>query len=688
MQIKEVMTSNPITLSVENTLNDTAEIFIESNIDSAPVVDKDYCLVGIFTKSDFFSAIKNKKPYSTKIEQIMNKNFTCISEEDNASIVFDKVEEKFPVVNYRNQLAGILTKTDLLKAYYRKLKYTINNLNAILSSTNNAIIAIDTQECLTFFNKSAEKILGVTATQVLGKKILDVLPDSSLPKILKTGQKEISRTISMNGKTLVTNRTPIISDENKIIGAVAVFQDITDYENIVQELHNEQNETAILKTILEIAYDGIVVVDKDGFITMISNAYKKFLGLEDDEVIGKHVTEIIENTRMHIVAKNGLPEVADLQKIKGNYMIATRIPIIKEGNIVGAVGKVLFRNIDELNALHKKIGKMEQELEQYKGELKKVHTARYSFDSLLGKSKEIKMSKFIAKKAAHTDSNVLLIGESGTGKELFAHAIHKDSRRASFPFVKVNCAAIPHELLESELFGYETGAFTGAKKGGKIGKFEVADGGTIFLDEIGDMPLHMQAKLLRVLQEKEIERIGSNTPQKIDVRIIAATNRNLEEMVNKGDFRNDLYYRLNVVTINIPPLRERFEDIENLAYYFVDKIRTHLGKHIEKISEEALKYLKNYPWPGNIRELENVIERAVNIIDKESVILPKHLPDKITGEISAKEINSLKDILEDAEKQALIDALKLTRGNKSKAAQLLKLSRSSFYEKITKYQLM
>ncbi len=449
-----------------------------------------------------------------------------------------------------------------------------------------------------------------------------------------------------------------------------------------------QQKAELLETIMEFAYDGIIMVDQDGFITMMNKEYADFLGVSVEEAIGKHCSEIVENTRMHVVAKTGKPEIADLQKINGDYMVATRIPIIKNNKIKGAVGKVLFKNVSGFNSLHKRIKTMEKELKEYKGELKELNKAKYNFNNLLGNSPQLIEAKNLADKAASTDSNVLLLGESGTGKELFAHAIHNASSRAVGSFVKVNCAAIPPDLLESELFGYEEGSFTGAKKGGKKGKFEAADGGTIFLDEIGELPLHMQVKFLRVLQEREVEKIGATTSKPIDVKVIAATNRNLEEMVERGEFRLDLYYRLNVVMINIPPLRNREGDIVLLTNFLMKKLSSRLGKQVSGISEEALRALNAYEWPGNIRELENVLERAINVCDQKSLIDVAHLPEKIKGKQEPKSLKSLEEMIKDTEKKALLDSLAISKGNKSKAAKLLNVSRSTFYEKLIKYDLL
>lgn len=424
MKVKDVMTFNPITLSTNSTLKDGAEVFSNSHIDSTPVVDDRFRLVGIFSKLHLFEAIKEGKSSNTLIKDLMSTKVACIQEEEDTNIVFDKKEEKFPIVSKNNKLVGILTKTDLLKSYYKKLEYTVKNLNAILSSTNNGIIAIDSSSRITFFNKAAGRILGKDSNAFLGKSILEIMETSRLPYILETGEKEIGETMGYNNKKIITNRTPIMH-EGRVIGAVAVFQDITDYDNLLEELDIQKNVTDVLKTILDIAYDGIVVVDEKGYITMISKAYTKFLGVEEKEVIGKFVGDVIENTRMHIVVKTGRAEIADLHKIKGDYMIATRIPIIKNGEVLGAVGKVLFRKVEDLNILHKRISKMDEELAHYKGEVKNANCAYYSFDSIIGNSKEINAAKTLGEKASHSKSNVLLLGESGTGKELFVHAIHK-----------------------------------------------------------------------------------------------------------------------------------------------------------------------------------------------------------------------------------------------------------------------
>ena len=472
-----------------------------------------------------------------------------------------------------------------------------------------------------------------------------------------------------------------MGDEEYQIYLLLFTNNKSDFLNI------DNHEELLFKDIIEFAYDGLVMVDTEGYVQMLSHAYADFLGVDQESSIGKHVTEVIENTRMHVVAKTGKQEVAELQKIKDNYIIATRSPIRKQGKLIGAVGKILFKNVGQFTALSKRINSLEVELKKYKGDFRERNKASYTFDHLMGRSPAFMEVKGQAKIAAKSDSNVLILGESGTGKELFAHSIHNDSRRAMGVFVKVNCAAIPAELLESELFGYEEGSFTGAKKGGKAGKFEAAEGGTIFLDEIGELPLHMQVKLLRVLQEKEIERVGSTGSIPIDVRVIAATNRNLEEMVSKGEFRLDMYYRLKVLQIHVPSLRERPEDIEILVNHLVEKYQNLMKKRVKGMSDQALRLLRLYKWPGNIRELENIIERAMNIVEEGEMIRSKHLPKEITGHKEAVSIRTLAEVMDETERAAIVSCLEMTSGNKSETAKRLGVSRTTLYEKMNKYGL-
>ena len=447
----------------------------------------------------------------------------------------------------------------------------------------------------------------------------------------------------------------------------------------------------MLEEALGHAYEGLMITGPDGTIIKINRAYATFLGSRVEDLVGKHCTEVIENTRMHIVAKTGVPEIAQVQRIHGHDMICSRIPIVERGEVVAVVGKVMFQDIDDLFAMSERFTNLKKEMEFYKAELGKRLGARYSFESIVGTSRKLEQVKALGRKVARADTTVLLQGESGTGKELFAHSIHVESHRALRPFIKVNCAAIPETLFESELFGYKSGAFTGAQRHGKKGKFALADGGTLFLDEISELPVTMQVKLLRALQEKEIEPVGAVEPEPVDVRIIAATNRDLESLLKRGEFRHDLYYRLNVVRLEIPPLRDRSEDIPPLTEQLLRQLEKETGIPVEGIDAEAEAALCAHTWPGNVRELRNVLEQAL-YVKSGRVIARRDLPRSISraagGVTPSPNEHALRDVLRHTEEELIRRALQEAKGDKLLAAARLGISKSSLYAKIEEYHIV
>lgn len=467
-----------------------------------------------------------------------------------------------------------------------------------------------------------------------------------------------------------------------------------------------QHQMEMIDEFIERAYEGLVIVDANGIVTKFK--YEKLMGIREEDAIGKHVSEVIENTRMHKVLETGKSEIGDIQKINGHDMIATRIPIIRDGEIIGAVGTVLFKDVAEVKHMADYIETMNSQMKKYKREIKRLNQAKYDFENILTQNPHMEYLIDIARRAAETNSTVCIEGESGTGKEYFAHAIHKGSYRKYGPFVKINCAAIPKDLLESELFGYEPGAFTGASSTGKIGKFELATGGTIFLDEIGTMPLDMQAKLLRVLEEREFERVGGNNKVEVDVRVISATNEDLRSLVAKDKFREDLYYRLEVVSIKIPPLNRRSEDVPLLAESLLKHFMNSYPKCPSHFSEGAMKRLQSYSWPGNVRELRNVVESSINMA-RTNVIYTKDLPEYIQlsdledsdkdtvfkeknlvsmDNLWAKTINlDLNQCVDEIERSLIIEAIQRCDGNKTEAAKLLGIHRTALYKKMTKLGL-
>lgn len=561
-------------------------------------------------------------------------------------------------------------------------------IHNVIESMYNGVIIVNTSGIVTDCNQPACRLLNMKRNQIVGKRILDILPDTELHMVAIDGIARLNKQQKIGDNIVLANRSPIYQDK-KIIGAVSVFQDITELEEALQKLRKKEKEIDSYKTIFELLYEGVVMVNNEGIITMINDKYCSLLNVKKEDVIGKHVTEVIENTRMHIVIQTGKEEFGSVQKINGRDVIVMRSPIRENGEIVGAVGKVMFQDIHDLKTLAQRLNVIEKRLDYYKEELKRVRGAKYTFDQIIGNHHRMKETKELAWRVAQSHSTVLIRGESGTGKELFAHAIHEASRRSVGPFVRLNCAAIPADLMESELFGYEQGAFTGAKKGGKPGKIELAQGGTLFLDEIGDMPLNMQVKLLRVLQEKEVERIGGTQINQVDIRIIAATNRALEEMVKMKEFREDLYYRLNVFNINIPPLRERGKDIITTAHFILGKLNHEFGTSVSGFSSEVESLFMCYRWTGNVREMQNVIERAIHLVEGTKIEL-EHLPPYFL-KLNIKEKNqtlfSLEQEIENAEIKAIKRALTACEGNRVKAAEMLKIHRASLYRKLEKYNL-
>lgn len=452
--------------------------------------------------------------------------------------------------------------------------------------------------------------------------------------------------------------------------------------------------SSLLEAIVNSTDDAISVVDENGYGILINPAYTRITGLTEQDVLYKPCTvDIAEGESMHMKVLATQKAVRGVSmKVGPNKrpVIVNVAPIMMNNELKGSVG--IIQDISEIR-------KSTEELENAKS-LIRLMTAKYTFEDIIGEGELINAAIVQAKHAANTPATVLLRGESGTGKELFAHALHNASNRSGRPIVRVNCAAIAESLQESELFGYEDGAFTGAAKGGKKGYFEEADGGTIFLDEIGDVNPSVQAKLLRVLQEKEIVRVGGNKTIPINVRVIAATNANLEQRIAEGRFREDLYYRLNVFPIFVPPLRGRKEDIPTLTAHFCKKLGREFGRKAAEISPEVIDIFMNYDWPGNIRELENIIGRTIiNMNYNEEVILPQYVPQLTSsrlkptynrlenGDTKISYDGTLEEIIDVVEKNVLQKTLEKTKGNKTMAAKVLGIAIRSLYYKMEKYKL-
>ena len=447
----------------------------------------------------------------------------------------------------------------------------------------------------------------------------------------------------------------------------------------------------MLNTIFNALPTGIYFCDTKYIIRFINKAYADYLGARPEDIIGRPVTDFIPGTRAPIVIQSGVPELGDLGPLakdgKGKTLIVNRIPVRNaSGEVCGMISQALFSDPSELKATATKIEQLGRTVKFFKEQIKSVLSARYSLDDILGNSDVITRAKELISVYARTDTPILIQGVTGVGKELFANALHVSSPRSDGPFVCINCGAIPHELFESELFGYSSGAFTGAKKEGKMGKIELANKGTLFLDEVGEMPLSAQVKMLRILEDKMISRLGSTHPVRVDFRLVVATNRNLKSLVREGGFREDLYYRLSAMSVTIPPLCERRQDIPVIAVSMIDK----LDRGGLKISPETLDILMSYNWPGNVRELRNVVERAASFCSGDT-IEPKDLPADIVNVVVAESElpcqNSLLEIRNLNERQLILDVLSREEWNMVRTSKTLGISRATLYEKLKKYNI-
>lgn len=397
-----------------------------------------------------------------------------------------------------------------------------------------------------------------------------------------------------------------------------------------------------LETILNSVQEAIEVADNTGIIKYVNPAFTRVTGVLETQRINKNIFKVSPHGALAQSLVSQKPVHGHRTKVGGSgvEVISNSAPILVDGKIEGAV--VVFQPITDIIKLMEELQKSNTIIENLYARIGQITGSKYNFDDLIGRSKTFKATMEMAKKSARSDSTVLITGESGTGKELYAHAVHQASQRRDKPFIKVNCAAIPESLLESEFFGHEKGAFTGAVRT-KLGKVELANGGTLFLDEIGDMNLFLQAKLLRVIQDREFERVGGTQTIKVNVRFIAATNRKLKSMVRKGTFREDLYYRLNVVELSVPPLRERKDDIPVLTEYLIIKFNRKLGKKVKGVSPEALQLLVSYDWPGNVRELENVLERAMVVVEEN--VLTHHQLSQYIGQFDSLSSNKFAEVM-------------------------------------------
>ncbi|MGE5396292.1 MAG: sigma 54-interacting transcriptional regulator [Chitinophagales bacterium] len=659
-KVQEIMKSDPVILRPWLTVREAARVLNGMPIDWAPVLNEEMQVLGIFTRKHVIKAVTEKRDLDAiRVEDLMKTGVVTARLDDSIEDARFQKLDKIPVVDKEDQVQGILTLGDLVDYYSNSFTEVTQELNTIINSLYNPVISIDQEGKIRLWNKAVEKLSGKPYEHVIGQPITNVLENSRLIEVLETGETQSTQMITVAGREFISNRTPIIKD-GKIIGAVAVLQEISELEQISQELAYVQRLNRELDAIIESSFDGLYVTDGLGYTLRVNKGFERITGVPAHEHIGVNMADLVaqgfysrSGTLLALDAKDNV--TITLDTITGKTVLVTSSPIYDEDGKINLV-VTNVRDVTELNQLQRRLEQVESLSKLYQTELQqlKLETSKHMV------VRSVKMKELIGMvtRLAEVDSTLLIQGESGVGKEMIAEIIHTSSGRKDKPFIKVNCGAIPENLLESELFGYDEGAFTGAKKEGKPGLFELANGGTIFLDEIGELPLLLQVKLLRVLQDMEINRVGGVKPIKIDVRVIAATNQDLELMIKNKEFREDLYYRLNVVPVMVPPLRERREEIPFMVAHFVQLYNRKYGLN-KRVAQGVVDRLMEYPWPGNIRELENLVERLV-VITTGNVIEISSLPAFLGGygnnpnpEVSVSDVIPLKTAVESLEKQIL-----------------------------------
>jgi len=660
---------------------------LPAGIDFLPVVDDNQRLIGTIDLTALFS-VNSVCSSVAAVQACVSREIPCIAADtDLDSLPGDLV--RAVVHDAAGRVVGAIGAIDLLRSRSKSLTEFKQRFFAIINSAQSGILAVDESGIIILVNKAAEEVLGMDKADLIDRPVISVIPNTLMPTILRTKKPLLGQKIVINDTVLMANYAPImVKDEIK--GAVSVFQDISIVEKLSFELSDVKSLIKELEAIIDSSYDGIWNTDGQGNVLRVNAAYERITGIKFREVAGKNMRQLVAegyfDQSVTLLVMEEKKSVTINQVVRGNRRIlVTGNPVFNEKGELSRV-RTNVPDVTELVSLQDQLAKTKEQTLKYKTELSHLRSQHIKDDDIIFRSQAMARAVELALKIAEVDSTVLITGESGTGKELLAKLIHKQGKGVAKPFIKINCAAIPDQLLESELFGYEGGAFTGARKEGKPGLFELANKGTLFLDEVGDLPLVLQAKLLRVLQEKEVVRVGGTTAVPVDVRIIAATHRDMTEMVKAGKFRQDLFYRLMVVPIHLAPLRERKEDIPPLIKHFVDRInkRYNYGK---RLSPGVIDRLVDYDWPGNVRELENVLERMMVTAGGDE-LTPDLLPEAIGRKsFLPKRGAKLKTAVEETEAYILAEAYRETL-SWPKAAAILGIDRATVFRKAAKYGLL
>lgn len=601
-------------------------------------------------------------PKREEIKHVVN--FRGVPEIRRSTLVGDIFIARGLTASYLNQLWKDATVIELPMSGYDILRAMSEGVR-LYGSKSIALIA--TANAIYGVNNFSTIFLPPVATYEIGPL------DEVEPIIRKAVDDGADLIIGGNSVTIKAKAMGLCAQRIEV-GKESVRQAIDEAWRLWHSNIEERVRVQRLNALVEHVHEGIIAIDQDKKITICNQFAERLLNNQAQEILDRPLAEIAPSLAEPDLLSLLQPGLGDYLEIQGNQVVVNRVPIIVDGKF--QAGIITLQEVSQIQKIETRI---RREAHQ------KGLVASYDFSQMLGESKAFLASKRLALSYANVNSSVMIVGETGTGKELFAQSIHRASQRASGPFVAINCAALPESLLESELFGYVGGAFTGASKNGKMGLFELAHTGTIFLDEISEMSLHLQGRLLRVIEEREIMRIGHDTVLPVDIRILAATNRNLEALVDQGLFRKDLFYRLDVLRLNIPPLRKRGEDVLLLTKHFLRQFDEANGKKRHMLDPEVLPILLNLPWEGNIRQLRNVCER-LGVVICETVITAKDILTCLGTSDEGKREPDYFDGLD--EKEKLIAMLKQTQNNKKEAARLLGIDRSTLYRKLQKHGLM
>ncbi len=689
LKVKDIMLYNPPFLYVNNKVSHARVIFTHSKLKSIPILNRNGSYAGVLENR----VIRQEHlPVESKVEKYMDVSIKPLFQDESLSVLGKLRTEEMdfiqPVVSRDGVLVGLIPEPQFIAdilgdiTRYSESVFAIDNKDL----ATYGIILINDDGEIVCFNRNAEKVLGLQGKSIYGIHINKVLHDSKLCEVVKKGQTHIKAKMQANQAVLCTNRFPLFKG-GEIAGAMGIFEDFSEIERLNENLKNLRNLNLEMVGVLESINDGILLLDNNGIVIRTNSAFEAISDLSANEILGVNYDYLIDKGCLpstvfwQVMEKKKTFHI--IENIKGREFLIIAQPIFDaDGKLMRVV--VILKDIYHLNELILNIQTTQELATRYCNDLNSSQSPEQKED-MVASSMAMRRVVSLANKVAKVDSNVLITGETGVGKEVVARSIHRCSRRMDGPFIKLNCGAIPENLLESELFGYEAGAFTGAKREGKSGLIELSDGGTLFLDEVADLPINLQVKLLRVLQEREVMRVGGTKTKKVDFRLTAATNKDLEQLVKQNQFREDLFYRLNVVPVNIPPLRERKEDIIPLIITFLNRFNKKYGL-VKKISPEVIQSLLKYDWPGNIRELENTIERLVVTSDS-NLIMPEDMKGNTRIDVvplDQDQPKALVDVLEETEKRLIIQAFQHCRTTRE-MAEALGISQSAVVKKMKKH---